>query len=149
MGKIVDNIIMFCLEIAFMALKPFFLVKTWLRPEGCVFAAYDYEIEYKDVNGKKVALFSENLFPHLFTDDKGIDLPIKSELAIVGLNSLYTEYTNRHYFVDRKRNILYLKRMDLAYYKDLARSSSLIKHIHKKRQEKYAVEALRYLDVCP
>lgn len=149
MKEVADNIVMFCFEIAFMALKPFFLIKTWLRPEGCIFVAYDYQIKHKEVNGKKVALFSENLLPHLFADNKDIDLPIKSGLVIVGLNSLYTEYTDRHYFVDQKRSILYLKRTDLAYYKDLARSSSLIKYIHKKRREKYAAEALIYLDNSP
>jgi hypothetical protein len=142
----IGNVFAFCFITVLIALKPFFLIKTWFKPEGCIFVAFDYQIEYKEVNGKKVALFSDNLLPHLFFDDKDVDLPIKSKVAILGLSTLYTEYTDKHFFIDKGRNILYLKKTDLAYYGDYARRSSLIQYFHKKRREKYAAEALRYLD---
>ena len=129
-------------KISNLLLEPYFLIKIYFMPGGSTFVAYDYSIAYRTIFGKRVATYANDLHPHLFQDEKEIDLPIKNQLCEVGFNNVDTEYTNKHFFIDTKKQILYLKKADLASFGDFASSSCLIEYIHRKHRVDYALEAL-------
>lgn len=146
MNNVIYNVFSFCYKAVHLILEPYFFIRTHFAPQGSVFLAYNYKVEYKEVNGKLVALFTEDLTPHAIFNEEEICLPIKNKLRMTGFNNVFTAYTDRHFFIDAKRNILYLKKMDLAFYGNSHRSSRLEKCFWQKRRMNYAVEALNYFD---
>lgn len=144
MNDVLYNIYCFCSKFIHLILEPYLFVRTYLAPQGSIFLAYDYSIEYKEVNGKMIALFAKDLIPHRIFDEQEISLPIKNSLRMAGFNNVFTDYTNKHFFIDTDRNILYLKKMDLAFWGNYYRSSYLAKYLCKRLRTKYAAEVLSY-----